>query len=88
MIALIMTFVISGGLHDLVTMTIRQSITFLFTPWFFLLGVGVVLGRVAGMDLSNHPWLVRAGVNLSYIVVGLVVTLIAKQFFVISFGFN
>lgn len=82
-IALILTFVVSGGIHDLATMAIRGSGAFLFTPWFFLLGIGVVLGRAVGMDLSSRPWLVRAGVNLTYIAVCLAVTLIAKQFFAI-----
>jgi len=80
-IALILTFVISGGLHDLATMAIRWSGAFLFTPWFFFLGVGVVLGRAIGMDLSSRPWLVRAGVNLTYIAVCLAVTLMAKRAF-------
>lgn len=81
--ALILTFVISGGIHDLVTMAISRSITFFFTPWFFLLGVGVVLGRIAGMDLSNRSWLTRATINMTYLVVGLALTLIAKKFLAI-----
>lgn len=77
--ALIMTFIISGGIHDLATMAIRRSFAFLFTPWFFLLGVGAVLSRAIGMDLSNHPWWIRAGINLIYLVFCLALTLIAKQ---------
>ena len=82
-IALLLTFVVSGGIHDLVTMALRGSAAFLFTPWFFLLGVGVVLGRAVGMDLSSRPWLVRASVNLTYLAACLAVTLIAKQLFAI-----
>ncbi len=78
-IALIMTFIVSGGIHDLVTMALRRSVTFLFTPWFFVLGVGVVLGRAVGMDLSNRSWWVRAGINLAYLVIGLTITIIAKR---------
>jgi hypothetical protein len=74
-IALLMTFVVSGGIHDLVTTAVRGSAAFLFTPWFFLLGVGVVLGRAARMDLSSHPWSVRAFTNLTYIAACLAVTL-------------
>lgn len=74
-----MTFIISGGIHDLATMAIRRSFAFLFTPWFFLLGVGAVLSRAIGMDLSNHPWWIRAGINLIYLVFCLALTLIAKQ---------
>jgi hypothetical protein len=60
-------------------MAVRRSFAFLFTPWFFLLGVGAVIGRAAGMDLSDHPWWVRASINLGYLVFCLAVTLIAKQ---------
>ena len=78
-IALILTFVVSGGIHDLVIMALRRSVTFLFTPWFFVLAVGVVLGRAAGMDLSNRSWRVRASINLAYLVIGLAITLVAKR---------
>ena len=79
--ALIMTFVISGGLHDLATMAVRRSGAFFFTPWFFLLGVGVVLGRAVKMDMSSRPWSMRAGINLIYIVVCLAVTLLIRRVF-------
>lgn len=78
-IALIITFVLSGVIHDLVTMALRRSVTFLFTPWFFVLGVGVVIGRAAGMDLSNRSWGFRAGVNLTYLVASLAITLVVKR---------
>ena len=78
-IALILTFVVSGAIHDLVTMALSRSITFLFTPWFFLLGVGVVLGQVMGLDMSNRSWLLRAAANLTYLVVTLAVALITKR---------
>lgn len=81
--AFIMTFIISGSIHDLATMVIRQSVAFLFTPWFFLLGVGAVLGRAVGMDLSDYPWWVRASINLVYLVFCLALTLLVKKIFAI-----
>lgn len=74
-----LTFIISCGLHDLVTMVISRSAAFLFTPWFFLLGVGAVIGQAAGLDLSGRPWAVRAGANLAYLHFCLVLTVAAKQ---------
>jgi hypothetical protein len=82
-VALIMTFVVSGAIHDLVTMAVRRQSAFLFTPWFFLLGVGVVVGRGLDLDFSERPWLVRAGMNLTYILICLAVTLVARQLFAI-----
>jgi hypothetical protein len=47
--------------------------TFLFTPWFFLLGVGALLGEVAGMNLAGRPFAFRVVVNLTYLSVSLAV---------------
>jgi len=80
-VAIVATFAVCGAIHDLVTMAVRGSLTLLFTPWFFLLGIGVVLGRAAGMDLSSRPWLIRASANLAYIAICLAVTLAARQAF-------
>lgn len=77
--AFIITFIISGSIHDLVTMAISRSFAFLFTPWFFLLGVGAVLGRTIGMDLSCHSWWVRASINLVYLIFCLALTLAARH---------
>ena len=82
--ALVMTFIVSGGIHDLVIMAIRRSTAFLFIRWFFLLGVGVVIGRGLNIDFSERPWLVRAIINLSYMLVCLAITLLARQQFGIS----
>ena len=68
-VALLTTFVVSGAVHDLVTTAARGSVSFFFTPWFFLLGVGVLLGRAVHMDLSGRSWLVRALANILYILV-------------------
>lgn len=76
--ALIGTFVVCGALHDLITTAVRGSLTFLFTPWFFFLGIGVVLGRLKGMDLSRYSWTLRAAVNLGYISICLAFALIVK----------
>lgn len=78
-VAFIMTFIVSGGIHDLVTMAVGRSFAFLFIPWFFLLGVGAVLGRALGMDLSNRPWWVRASINLAYLVFCLALALALKH---------
>jgi hypothetical protein len=78
-LAYIITFVVSGFIHDLVIMAIRRTFTLLFTPWFFLLGVTAVLGRVMNMDLSNRPWWIRASINLLYLVSNIAIILMIKQ---------
>jgi hypothetical protein len=79
--AFIITFIISGGIHDLATMAASRSFAFLFTPWFFLLGVGAVLGRAFGVNLAKRAWWVRASINLAYLVSCLVLTLVVKKEF-------
>ena len=78
-LALVATFVVSGVVHDLVSTAVRGSVAFLFTPWFFFHGVGVVLGEATGMDLSRYPWLLRASVNFTYVLVCLALALIVKS---------
>lgn len=65
--ALLITFLFNGFLHDLVTTAVRGSIAVLFTPWFFFLGIGVLVGQQMKMDLSDHPWSVRAAIHLVYL---------------------
>ncbi len=78
-LAVILTFVFCGALHDLVTMAVRGAPAFLFTPWFFLLGTGVVVAHAWGLDLSNRSWLARAAVHLTYISACLAATLAIKH---------
>ena len=78
-LALILTFAVSGGLHDLVIMALRRSAAFIFTPWFFLLGIGVVVGTILGIDFSSQTWGTRAGINLTYLVACFGLMLLAKQ---------
>ena len=65
--AVILTFAVSGALHDLAVTLIRGDPTFLLTPWFVLMSLGLLLGEALHMDLSARPWLVRASAHIAYI---------------------
>ena len=78
-IALVVTFVVCGAVHDLVTTLVRGSLAFLFTPWFFFLGIGLVAGRLARMDLGRFPWRVRATANLAYVTSCLGLALLVRS---------
>ncbi|MEO5721505.1 MAG: acyltransferase [Chthoniobacterales bacterium] len=80
-VALAITFVVCGAIHDLVTALARGSAAFFFIPWFFFLGLGVLLGRALGVNLARQPWAIRAGVNLAYLAVCLALTLAAARLF-------
>ncbi len=70
-LALVITFVICGALHDAVATAVRGSIVFLVTPGFFVLGAGVAIGQTVQLNYSRFAWPIRAFINISYIGVGL-----------------
>ena len=65
--ALVLTFIVTGIIHDAVTMAVRQDFAFLFTPWFLFLGIGVVISKVAAMDVGAFPWALRAAIHVAYL---------------------
>jgi len=77
-VAVLVTFIVSGFIHDLVTVALRRSSAFLFTHWFFLLGAGVVLGRAFKLDFSRQPWPVRVAINLSYLLICLAIPIVLR----------
>jgi hypothetical protein len=66
-VALVITFVFCGALHDAVSMAVRRDIAFLFTPWFFFMGLGVVVSNASKIDYSTYNWPYRALINISYV---------------------
>jgi len=67
-LALILTFLFSGLIHDLATIIVKGSTRFLFTTWFFFLGTGVLWGGVVNVDLSQRSRVARIIFNLMYII--------------------
>ena len=74
-LALILTFTISGAIHDLATMLVRGAPAFFFTPWFSLMGAVIVFGRLLKLDYSSRPFLIRVIINLSLVAVCALLTL-------------
>lgn len=72
--AVILTFTISGAIHDLVTMFVRGAPAFLFTPWFIFMGLAVVIGQFWQIDYSVQPFPIRVAINSSQIVACLMLT--------------
>jgi len=71
-ISLVITFVACGVLHDAVGTAVRGRVVFLFTPWFFFMGMTVVISQTVRFDYSHHVWPVRAAINISCVAVGLI----------------
>ncbi|MXP46881.1 acyltransferase [Altererythrobacter luteolus] len=77
-LALVVTFAVSGVLHDLVMMAIRKEIVLLFTPWFSIQGIAVVISSHFGWSFDTWPWPARAAMNLAYIIAGLALAFAAR----------
>jgi hypothetical protein len=82
-LALLLTFVICGALHDLAAMAVRGSVAFFCTTMFFFFGAGVLIGRWAGLDFSSLPWAARATINISYLAACFGLALVFRQVFAI-----
>lgn len=81
-IALILTFLFCGALHDSVTLIVRGSTAFLFTTMFLFFAVGILVGAMARLDMSKMPWFAGVIINLSYLA-----TCITLAFYVRSVAF-
>lgn len=75
---LVTTFVVCGAFHDAIGSAVTGRMMFLFTPWFFFMGTGVVLGRAVRFDYSHLVWPVRAVINVSYVGVCLLLAYAIK----------
>ena len=79
--AVVVTFLVSGAIHDVAVTLVTGSLTFLLTPWFTLLGLFVVLTSRLGLEHRSRVWGIRAGINVGWIMVGLALVLLAKRTF-------
>ncbi len=66
-IALILTFVFCGSIHDLVTTLIRKQISLFFSVWFFIMVICVIITKITRYNLSTKKWIVRAMANTTII---------------------
>jgi len=64
----LLTFAVSGALHDIAVTIIKWKVTFLFTPWFALMGVIVLVSKVYNISYQGDSWIIRMLFNLFFIV--------------------
>ncbi|WP_221029772.1 MBOAT family O-acyltransferase [Actomonas aquatica] len=67
-LALALTFLVSGALHDLAVSLLKWRVVFFFGPWFLLMGLLVVISKVAGLSYGSVPFAGRVALNLTFIV--------------------
>ncbi len=73
-LAILLTFAVSGALHDLAISLAKGQWTLLFTPWFFLMGVIILVSGRLAISYHAQPWLIRATINSTLIAGSLLVT--------------
>ena len=79
--SLIITFVICGALHDVVSLLAGGRIVFFFTPWFTFMGTLVVISNVLNINYATMPWVGRATINLLFISSCLALTIYLQPYF-------
>ncbi|PZW37778.1 hypothetical protein LX95_02792 [Mesonia algae] len=66
-ISLIFTFLLCGLIHDMVTLIFKGSTSFLFSVWFLIMSLAVLITRHLKQDHSKQKWVIHASINLSII---------------------
>lgn len=67
-LALLLTFAVSGLLHDIAVSLVKLKLVVFFTPWFVVMGALVLVSRFFTMSYSSYAWLIRAMLNIAQIV--------------------
>lgn len=73
-LAIIITFSVSGALHDIAISLVKLEPTIFFTPWFSLMSLIVIATKKFGVSYDRYHWLVRASINVSFITLCLLLT--------------
>ena len=66
-LALILTFAVSGFVHDIAISLFKFEPVVLFTPWFSFMGITIVVCKRLGVSFGQTPWLMRAAINVAII---------------------
>jgi len=74
-LALFLTFVGSGFIHDLVIIGLRQEFVLVLSPWFALMASLVLPGRALNWNYKHLPWFLRAFINLLQVFLPLALVL-------------
>ena len=80
-LALLLTFGVSGALHDVAVTVVKWQPIFFFTPWFLLMGILVLLTKMINFEMVHWPWIVRAMCNAGLIIGSLLIVLWLEKLF-------
>ena len=82
-IAIFLTFLVSGTLHDLAVSFVKSQPIFFFTPWFGMMGLVVVASNKFNISYGSFAWPIRASINI--LIIGATLGL---MYFIESFYFS
>tara|TARA_B100000424_G_C22750080_1_gene405357 strand:- start:11 stop:388 length:378 start_codon:yes stop_codon:yes gene_type:complete len=80
-LSILITFLVSGALHDLAVSVVKWNINVFFTPWFGLMGLMVIASQKAGASYGHLAWFIRASINATFIIVSLGVTYFVESYY-------
>lgn len=78
-LAIILTFAVSGALHDLAVTLIKWQLTVFFTPWFTFMSIIVLATKRFDISSQGYHWLIRASINVVLIVICFFLTLAVNR---------
>ena len=81
-VALLLTFVFCGLIHDTVNTIYRGKISLFFTIWFLLMGFAVLITKYLKHNFAKREWIFRASINLSIISFCFLITLYLTKFLI------
>ena len=80
-LAVLITFAVSGGLHDIAVSVVKWQFILFFTPWFVFMGLMVVVTKYLDLTYGGLPWGVKAVINSAFIGVCLAATYLLESFY-------
>lgn len=80
-LAIFITFLCSGAIHDLAVSLVKWKTIVFFTPWFGLMGLIVIISKQANISYGKFSWYIRAALNAIIICVSLCLTYFLEMLF-------
>ena len=80
--ATLITFLVSGALHDLAVSIVKWKTVVFFTPWFGLMGLIVIASKKAGIAYGRFSWPMRALINTAFIATSLGLTYLIENLYI------
>lgn len=78
-LAVLITFLVSGALHDVAVSLLKLNLIVFFTPWFGLMGTIVIISTMLGISYGKYAWSIRAAINVVIIGTSLALTYLAES---------